>query len=124
MDRETIFGQVIAKANHYLAVQGDGDGRRIIKDEAIRSYERIFESQCRVYRGREINSRFGLEIDVYSNSFRYDLDNSIKTVLDCLQMVGAITNDNLCVNITARKHVDQKNPRITFGLMEYEPKIF
>ena len=38
MDIETIYGEVVAKANHYQAVPDKGGGRRIIKDDAIVEY--------------------------------------------------------------------------------------
>lgn len=123
MERETIFGQCLAKANHYMAV-GGGNGRRIIKDAAFRAYERSFRSQCAIYKDRGINAPFRLLIDVYHSSQRFDLDNSLKTILDLLQDVGAITNDNLCVGIEAIKHVDRSNPRVVFGIEEIQPRLF
>ncbi|MGI6243903.1 MAG: RusA family crossover junction endodeoxyribonuclease [Prevotella sp.] len=122
MEKETIFGQCVAKANHYLAVPGQG-GRRIVKDAVLRAYERSFCSQCTIYRHKGINAPFRLIIDVYHSNKRYDLDNSLKTVLDLLQDVGAITNDNLCVGIQATKHIDKSNPRVVFGIEELEPRI-
>lgn len=71
-----------------------------------------------------INGRFCLYAKVFECSTRYDLDNALKTLLDCLQMVGAITNDNLCTKIIAEKHHDKNKPRITFALEEYEPRLF
>ena len=123
MKRETIFGQCLAKANHYLAVPGQG-GRRIIKDNQLRAYEKSFKSQCRIYRNKGINKPFRLVIDVFHGSNRFDLDNSLKTILDLLQDVRAITNDNLCVGIDATKHVDRTNPRVVFGIEELEPTLF
>lgn len=35
---ETIYGQIVAKANHYMSVPGKGGAKRIIKDEVIRAY--------------------------------------------------------------------------------------
>lgn len=124
MEQETIFGQVVAKANNYMAVPDKEGGRRIIKSDSVRRYERNFAMQCRAYRGRKINSPFILHINVYQSSWRYDLDNSIKTVLDCLQMVGAITNDNLCTEIRARKGIDRTNPRVVFSIQETQPRLF
>jgi len=46
------------------------------------------------------------------------LDNALKTILDCLQMVEAITNDSLCFEIHAEKRIDRRNPRVEFGLEE------
>ncbi len=123
MDKETIFGQCVAKANHYMAVGGN-EGRRVIKDGILRAYERSFCSQCAIYRNKGINVPFRLLIDVYHSCNRFDLDNSLKTVLDLLQDVGVITNDNLCMGIEATKHIDRSNPRIVFEIEEIEPRLF
>ena len=118
MEIETIFGQIVAKANHYQAVPGRNGAKRIIKDEKIRAYERSFMQQCVKYRNRRISSRFRLFVRVWHSSIRFDLDNSLKTLLDCLQMVEAITNDKLCFQIEAEKHIDKRNPRVEFALLE------
>lgn len=114
MEIETIYGQVIAKANHYQAVPGKFGTKRIIKDEKIRTYECSFAQQCKIYRNRGISSRFRL----FVRSVRFDLDNSLKTLLDCLQMVGAITDDKLCFQIEAEKKIDRYHPRIEFAILE------
>ena len=124
MEWETIYGQILAKANHYLAVPDSVGGRRIIKDEALRQYERDFKRQCSVYRSKNINKPFKLHAIIYHSSRRYDLDNSLKTLLDMLQDVGAISNDNLCMEIDARKVVDGNCPRVTYAIEEYEPRLF
>ena len=118
MEIETIFGQIVGKANHYQAVPGRNGERRIIKDDKIRAYERSFMEQCTKYRNRRISSRFRLFVRVWHSSIRFDLDNSLKTLLDCLQMVGAITDDKLCFQIEAEKHIDKYHPRIEFALLE------
>lgn len=118
MEIETIFGQIVAKANHYQAVPGRNGERRIIKDRKIRAYERSFMEQCTKYRNRRISSRFRLFVRVWHSSVRFDLDNSLKTLLDCLQMVEAITDDKLCFQIEAEKHIDKYHPRIEFALLE------
>lgn len=118
MEIETIYGQIIAKANHYQAVPGKSGTKRIIKDEKIRTYERSFEKQCRIYRNRRITSRFRLFVRVFHSSVRFDLDNSLKTLLDCLQMVGAIADDKLCFQIEAEKRIDKYRPRVEFALLE------
>ena len=121
---EVIYGQCPAKANHYQAVPDGNGGRRIIKDDVIRNYERSFATQCRIYRNRLIARPFHLKIDVFYNSLRYDLDNSLKTVLDCLQYAKAIKDDNLCIGIVASKHIDRTRPRIEYSLIETEPTLF
>lgn len=124
IEEETIYGQVVAKANNYKAVPDKSTGgRRIIKSEEVRKYERNFAQQCKIYRNRKINGIFKLLIAVYQKNQRYDLDNSIKTVLDCLQQVNAITNDSLCYHIVAEKRIDRQNPRIVFAIKEIEPRL-
>lgn len=118
MEIEVIHGQIIAKANHYQAVPGKRGTKRIIKDEKIRAYERSFMEQCRVYRNKRISSRFRLFVRIFHSSVRFDLDNSLKTLLDCLQMVSAITDDKLCFQIEAEKRIDKYHPRIEFALLE------
>ena len=118
MITEIIYGQIIAKANHYQAVPGTSGQKRIIKDKIIRAYERSFMEQCKTYRNKRISSRFRLFVRVWHSSERFDLDNSLKTLLDCLQMVVAIANDNLCYQIEAEKHLDKYHPRIEFAIME------
>ena len=109
---ETIYGQIVAKANHYMSVPGKGGAKRIIKDEVIRAYERNFIKQCKTYKNKRISSRFRLFVRVWHSSPRFDLDNSLKTLLDCLQMANAITDDKLCYQIEAEKHLDKYCPRI------------
>ena len=126
METEVIHGQIIAKANHYQAVPGKDGTKRIIKDEKIRAYERSFMDQCKVYRNRRISSRFRLFVRVWHSSERFDLDNSLKTLLDCLQMAGAIADDKLCYQIEAEKKIDKYHPRVEFALQEVneQKKLF
>lgn len=123
MEQETIYGQVISKANNYQVGNGGNGNRHIIKSPEIQEYERSFVSQCRIYRDRLISCRFTLYVAVYESSIRYDLDNALKTILDCLQMAKAITNDNLCVKIVAEKRIDKNNPRVVFAIEEHEPRL-
>lgn len=118
MITETIHGQIIAKANHYQAVPGKGGTRRIIKDDKIRAYEKSFTLQCRIYRNKHISGRFRLFVKVWHSSVRFDLDNSLKTLLDCLQQVEAIVDDKQCFQIEAEKHIDKYHPRIEFAILE------
>lgn len=118
MEIEVIRGQIVGKSNHYQAVPGKDGSRRIIKDEKIRTYEHSFMQQCRIYRNKGVSSRFKLFVRVFHSSVRFDLDNSLKTLLDCLQMVGAITDDKLCFQIEAEKRIDKYDPRIEFAILE------
>lgn len=121
--KETVFGEVVAKANHYIAVPDGQGGKRIIKDKAIREYERAFCKQIEKYRNKNISSRFALYIEVFFSNIQHDLDNSLKTVLDCLQYCNAITDDVYCVAIHAEKHRDSQNPRVVFAIEEKEPRL-
>lgn len=118
MEVETIRGQIIAKANHYRAVPDKNGQRRIIKDESIRKYESSFTQQCKLYKNRRIAGRFKLFVRVFHRHNKFDLDNSLKTLLDCLQMAGAITDDNLCYEIEAHKGIDKYHPRVEFAIEE------
>lgn len=126
MEIEVVYGQIIAKANHYQVVPGKYGVKRIIKDEKIRAYERTFMEQCEKYKNKRISSRFRLFVKVFHSSVRFDLDNSLKTLLDCLQMVGAIEDDKLCFQIEAEKRIDKHRPRVEFALLEVneQKKIF
>ena len=68
------------------------------------------------YEYEMIEGNFKFEIDVYYDSRRPDLDNSLKSTLDCLQKCKAIKNDNKCLEIIARKHLDKINPRVEFKI--------
>lgn len=121
---EIIRGQCISKSNGYLAVPDTtSGGRRIIKSDKVRNYERSFEKQCIIYRDKYIDKPFIFHLVVYESSWAFDLDGAFKILLDKLQDVHAITNDNLCVEIKARKVLDPTNPRVAFALQEVEPRL-
>lgn len=124
MEKETIYGQPISKANNYMAVPDGQGGRRIIKNDKVRAYERSFIDQCNIYRNKRINRPFRLHITVFEANAAFDLDNCLKTILDCLQYAGAITDDNLCVGINATKKIDPMRPRVVYGIEEMEPTLF
>ena len=90
----------------------------------MRLYEKNFVLQCRLYKNRGINTPFKLHIIVYESTWAFDLDNALKGILDCLEYCGAITNDNLCVAINAKKGIDKHNPRVVFAIEELESQIF
>ena len=120
IDKETITGQIIGKANNYRAVVNRKTKRiAIIKDKSVTAYERSFLAQCSIYKDRLISKPFILNVTVFCNTVRYDLDNSLKTLLDCLQQARAITNDSLCYGINAVKCIDKENPRVTFSIEVY-----
>lgn len=119
---ETIHGQIIAKANNYQAVPDGHGGRRIIKTSRLRAYENSFIQQCKIYAGKMISTPFEIIVEVYSKSPKYDLDNSLKTLLDCLQYVGAIKDDSLCTRIVADKLLDPYRPRVQYCIIPETPQ--
>ena len=125
MDREVIVGFCPGKANHYAVALNKASGERhITKDETIRNYERSFVEQCHVYKDKMIDRPFHLVVDVFYPTSAWDLDNSLKTILDCLQYANCIKNDNKCMKIDATKHIDPIRPRVEFELIELEPRLF
>ena len=87
------------------------------KKAGLQSYETSFKLQMLSYQYKTIEKEFKFVIDVYYNSRRPDLDNALKVVLDCLQKVGVIKNDNKCIEIVAKKHLDKENPRVKFSIL-------
>lgn len=117
MEIEVIHGQIVGKSNNYQVIPDKAaGGRRIIKTEKLRAYERSFDAQCKIYRNRLISCRFKFVAVIYQSNMRFDIDNSVKTVLDCLQYARAITDDSFCVKLDIEKRIDPQRPRIEFGI--------
>ena len=110
----TIYGQVPSKSNGYKIITISGHSS-LAKTKALKDYERKFYLQCPP-RGEEIAEPFAIDMDVYYNSNRPDLDHAFKIVLDCLQLCKAIKNDRYCFEIHARKLVDKVNPRLELSI--------
>lgn len=114
----TIKGNVPSKSNSYKIIKINGY-YSLGKTKRLVDYEKSFYLQLpSKYRKLNIESEFRFDIDVYYDSKRPDLDNSLKIVLDCLQKAKVIKNDNKCVEIHAKKLLDKTNPRIEFKITE------
>lgn len=120
---EIILGVVPAKSNCYIVAKNREGRYYMAKSEEMRRYERSFIKQCKVYAGAGIDQQFELHLRVYYPDYTHDLDNSLKGVLDCLQYVGAITDDNLCTKIVATRHHDRQRPRIEFELIVHNEQV-
>jgi Holliday junction resolvase RusA-like endonuclease len=110
----TILGQVPSKSNGYKI-----GNNRLYKSRELKEYEERFLWQNAVakYNSTEtIKEKFAIEIFVYFQSNRSDLDNSAKIILDCLQNCKVIENDRLCHRLTMHKFIDKDNPRIEFEI--------
>ena len=112
----TILGNVPSKSNCYKVIRL-GNRCGLGKQKQLLSYENSFKLQMLNYEYELIESEFKFIIDVYYDSRRPDLDNSFKVVLDCLQKCNLIKNDNRCLEIEARKHLDKENPRVVFQII-------
>ena len=115
--KQIIYGQIPSKSNCYKIITYLWH-ESLAKTPALRAYEKSFYLQCNVYRNNLIKGLFELNVDVYNESQRPDLDNAFKVLLDCLQSCNAIKNDRNCIKIVAQKFIDKKNPRIEFELIE------
>jgi Holliday junction resolvase RusA-like endonuclease len=110
----TILGQVPSKSNGYKI-----GNNRLYKSRELKEYEYYFFLAMLQYRHmfiEPIKDKFAIEILVYFQSNRSDLDNSAKIILDCLQSCKVIDNDRLCHRLTMHKFIDKENPRIKFEI--------
>ena len=115
-----ITGNCPSKSNCYKVIRlGFGKNAKcsLGKQAKLKSYENSFKIQMLEYNYDLIEGNFKFIIDVFYDSRRPDLDNSLKVVLDCLQKAQAIKNDNLCMEINAKKHLDKENPRVEFSII-------
>lgn len=118
MTRITINGKIPSKSNSYRIVTIKGHSH-LAKSKQLTQYEQSFYLQCPI-RGQMIKGFFKLDIDVYYENMRPDLDGCFKIFLDCLQSCKAIKNDRQCVEIHARKLIDKERPRVEFEIEEVE----
>ena len=116
-DWQTIIGHIPSKSNNYEIVYKAGHPT-LGKSKSVEKYEETFFLQVGKYRNLMISGFFELYVRVYFETQSPDLDNSLKTMLDCLQYTKTIKNDNKCVKIVAEKFIDKVNPRIEFKIVE------
>ena len=113
MQKYIIKGNCPSKSNCYKVIRL-GNRCGLGKQKKLESYENSFKLQMLDYKYKLIESNFKFVVDVYYDSRRPDLDNSLKVVLDCLQKAEVIKNDNKCLEIVAKKHLDKIDPRVEF----------
>ena len=116
--KQIIRGKIPSKSNCYKIITINGHSS-LAKQKALKEYEKSFFLQCSI-RGVMISNYFRLNLDVFYENMRPDLDNSFKILLDSLQSCKAIKNDRYCVEIHARKLIDKETPRIEFTIEEIE----
>lgn len=108
----TIYGQVPSKSNGYRI-----GNNWLYKSKPLLQYEESFRLQTLMVHDT-ISVEFGINIIVYFQSNRSDLDNAAKVILDCLQNCKIILNDRLCVKMVMIKKIDKVNPRIRVFIHE------
>ena len=116
-DLQVIVGKCPSKSNCYKVIKL-GNHASLAKTKVLTDYEKSFHLQCNKYRNVNITGLFEIELRVFNESNRADLDNALKIILDCLQKVKAISNDNNCIKILAEKFIDKDKPRIEFRLIK------
>ena len=116
MQKFIITGNTPSKSNCYKVIRL-GNRCGLGKQKKLYDYEKSFLYQMLQYDYEIIEGNFKFIIDVFYDSRRPDLDNSLKVVLDCLQKAKAIKNDNKCLEINAYKHLDKLKPRIEFSIV-------
>jgi len=116
---EVIYGNVPSKSNCYKVTTISGKAR-MYKAKALKEYEKSFMYQIGLHKDLNIATHFKLFLRVFYPSARADLDNSLKIVLDCLQMAHTVTNDRNCTEIVAHREIDRENPRIEFEITEIQ----
>lgn len=124
MIKEILHGQILGKSNNYEIANDGHGGRRIIKNARMRANEELFLRQIKLYRDMMIDCAFTLHAVFYQSSQAFDVDNSVKSLLDILQSARAITNDSHCVRLDVYKRIDPHNPRIIYAIEEHEPTLF
>ncbi|MFN8296738.1 MAG: RusA family crossover junction endodeoxyribonuclease [Chitinophagales bacterium] len=118
-DLQVIVGRCPSKSNCYKVIKL-GKHASLAKTKVLTDYEKSFYLQCNKYRNVNITGLFEMELRVFNESNRADLDNALKIILDCLQKVKAIKNDNNCIKLIAEKFIDKNNPRIEFRLIKLQ----
>ena len=112
----TILGDMPSKSNQYRIITIKGHSS-LAKTTAVKKYEENFYKQ-NFLRDENIKGFFEVEVDVFFQSNRKDLDGAFKLFLDVLQSTHTIVNDRQCTKIVARKFIDRNNPRVEFVLKE------
>lgn len=106
-----IGGMPPSKSNSYEIVKKKSKktGKwyySLANSDEVKAYQKSFWAQLPPsVRNKNIQSNFGLMMDVFFKTKSNDLDNSFKIILDCLQQKNnrVIKNDNQCEYILARK---------------------
>ena len=108
-----LFAQENPDAIALVDDQLENNFYEAVKQRGIENYDKAIVAiqKC-------IEKEFSIEVDVYYESRRADLDNCFKILFDSLQKNCLIDNDRYCQRIVANRHIDKLNPRVEFLLTE------
>jgi len=110
----TIPGKVPAKSSRRRVFRcGDGSTRIASSEEAV-AYEEDFGLYLRP-RHKVLGDYAGalvVQIVVYAESRRQDLDSYSKILLDAMQAHEVIKNDNRVEELYLKRFIDKDNPRV------------
>ena len=105
----------VSKSNSYKA---NRKGQIKVSKE-VEVFERFFIMELpKEVKNANIKRPFCLELDLWLQNPKQDLDNCSKSILDCLETAGAFEDDNLCYKLVMRKFIDKENPKIKLKLYE------
>jgi Holliday junction resolvase RusA-like endonuclease len=85
--------------------------------DAAKHYKELVWVECHIMGVTPLEGRVAVEIEAFMARTNTDLDHCQKALLDALQGY-AFDNDRDVWQITARKHIDRKNPRIEVRITE------
>lgn len=118
-----VHGKVPSKSNCYKIITIGGHSS-LAKTAAVKDFEKNFFVQC-PYRSLKksqptILGYFSIDINVFYENMRPDVDNACKVILDCLQSCNVIKNDRYCLSLHIQKFVDKVDPRIQISISDIE----
>lgn len=93
-------------------------GRRFLTKEGKAIKESVaWEIKSQWKNKKVMESDVKIYIDFYFKNKRMDIDNAIKSLLDC--MTGIVwKDDSQIVELLARKYIDKKKPKIIINVYE------
>jgi crossover junction endodeoxyribonuclease RusA len=105
-----------------ISVNALYQGRRFLTKEG-KAIKLVMASEIRKqWKKSLITNDVGIEIDFFFKNRRMDIDNAIKSLLDC--MTGIIWKDDCqIVELKARKWINKKDQSISITVEECKPSF-
>lgn len=94
--------------------------RRYKRQEVEDWQEDIAAMMAEQWHGKPYHKRAQVSIDFTTKDKRnWDIDNRIKSLLDCLEIAGVLLNDNQIDGLNVRRHKGDQN-KTSIILMEFK----